>query len=130
MLLGKVTETARSIEVMWKAGLIPFPRIDEGIRALFAARRVGPFAAAADSVARYLAWVEGDAPAGIPVLDELIGTTDDRPLPTPPSRGGFVLLTSGTTGTPKGAPREHTSLLSSAQFLDRIPLRAGEATYL
>ena len=64
------------------------------------------------------------------MLDEIIASTDDRPWPAPAKPGGFVLLTSGTTGTPKGAPRPHTSALASAQFLDRIPLRSNEATYM
>jgi len=238
----KVTETIRSIEVMRQAGLVPFPRLDEGVRSIIAIRKYGPFAGSAhisarrDSrsvglvdelgeltfkqldqrsnalarawserglkpgsviaalcrdhrglvismlaagklgarlllmntgfakpqladvakrekvgalvydqeftglldaihgdVDRYLAWVDDSDQLGdhsIPVLDELIASTDDRPFPVPAKPGGFVLLTSGTTGMPKGAPREHTSPLASAQFLDRIPLRAGEATYM
>src|SRR5699024_753736 len=55
---------------------------------------------------------------------------DDRPVTTPAKPGGFVLLTSGTTGTPKGAPRPQTSVLDSAQFLDRVPLRVGESTFM
>jgi fatty-acyl-CoA synthase len=79
---------------------------------------------------RILAWVgEGTTPAH-PTLDELITSTDDRPVPTPPEPGGMVLLTSGTTGTPKGAPRTVRSPLAAAQFLDRIPLRVGESTML
>ncbi|MDT7723663.1 MAG: fatty-acyl-CoA synthase [Actinomycetota bacterium] len=238
----KVTETVRSIEVMRQAGLVPFPRLDEGVRSVIAVRKYGPFAGAAhisarrDSRAvglvdelgpltfkqldlrsnalarawsergikpgsvvaalcrdhrglvtamlaagklgvrlllmntgfakpqladvakrehvgalvydqeftglldavdadidRYLSWV--DDPEILdghktPVLDELIASTDDRPVPVPAKPGGFVLLTSGTTGTPKGAPREHTSPLASAQFLDRIPLRSGESTFM
>jgi fatty-acyl-CoA synthase len=241
-ILTKVTETVRSVEVMRQAGLVPFPRLDEGLRSIVAIRKFGPFAGAAHIAARrdsraiglvdelgpltfkqldlksnalarawaargitpgsviaalcrdhrglvitmlaagklgarlllmntgfakpqladvaaregvtalvydeeftglldaisadvdhYLAWVEGDtqlADRTIPVLDELIASTDDRPWPAPAKPGGFVLLTSGTTGTPKGAPRPHTSPLASAQFLDRIPLRAGESTYM
>ena len=34
----------------------------------------------------------------------------------------MVILTSGTTGTPKGAPREKVSPCSRRQFLDRVPL--------
>lgn len=42
--------------------------------------------------------------------------------PAVPERpGGLVLLTSGTTGVPKGAPRDRVSPLQSAQLLDRIP---------
>ncbi|WP_249026958.1 acyl-CoA synthetase, partial [Amycolatopsis lexingtonensis] len=84
-------------------------------------------------VDRYLAWVDPDsdlADRTVPVLSEIIASTDDRPWPAPAKPGGFVLLTSGTTGTPKGAPRPHTSALASAQFLDRIPLRSNEATYM
>ncbi|MEV4056309.1 acyl-CoA synthetase [Amycolatopsis sp. NPDC049688] len=238
----KVAETARSVDVMRRAGLVPFPRVDEGVRSLVALRKFGPFAGAnhisarrdpaaigivdelgpltykqlddqsnalarawsergirpgqvvaalcrdhrglvitmaasgklgvrlllmntgfakpqladvakregvtalvydqeftglldaiPDSVERYLAWVDpGSDLTGrtVPVLDEIIASTDDRPFPAPAKPGGFVLLTSGTTGTPKGAPRPHTSALASAQFLDRIPLRSNEATYM
>jgi fatty-acyl-CoA synthase len=83
-----------------------------------------------DQLPRFLAWVdEGTTPAH-PTLDELITSSDDRPLPAPPEPGGLILLTSGTTGTPKGAPRTVKSPLAAAQFLDRIPLRVGEATVL
>ncbi|GAB3509437.1 acyl-CoA synthetase [Amycolatopsis cihanbeyliensis] len=238
-LATKVTETVRSIGVMWQAGLVPFPRLDEGLRSLYMVRRFGPFAGAThiaarrdpsavglvdelgpitfkqldqrsnalarawaqrglgpgtviaalcrdhrwlviamlaagklgarlvlmntgfakpqladvaareqvralvhdeeftellaavgEDVGRYLAWTEQGGEHPVPTLDELIVSTDDRPVPAPAKPGGFVLLTSGTTGTPKGAPRPQTSPLHSAQFLDRIPLRAGECTYL
>ena len=83
-----------------------------------------------DDLPRFLGWVdEGTTPAH-PTLDELIASTDDRPVPSPPEPGGLILLTSGTTGTPKGAPRQVKSPLAAAQFLDRIPLRVGEATML
>jgi fatty-acyl-CoA synthase len=79
---------------------------------------------------RFLAWVpEGTTPAH-PTLDELITSTDDRPVAVPREPGGLILLTSGTTGTPKGAPRTVKSPLAAAQFLDRIPLRVGECTML
>jgi fatty-acyl-CoA synthase len=238
----KVAETVRSVDVMRRAGLVPFPRLDEGVRSLVALRKFGPFAGAnhisarrdpaavgivdelgpltykqlddqsnalarawsergiepgdvvaalcrdhrglvitmaasgklgvrlllmntgfakpqladvakresvtalvydqeftglldaiPDGVDRYLAWVDDGSDLSdreVPVLGELIAGTDDRPWPAPAKPGGFVLLTSGTTGTPKGAPRPHTSALASAQFLDRIPLRANEATYM
>ncbi|WIX84645.1 acyl-CoA synthetase [Amycolatopsis sp. DG1A-15b] len=241
-MADKVTETVRSVDVMRRAGLVPFPRLDEGVRSLVALRKFGPFAGAnhisarrdpaavgivdelgpltykqlddqsnalarawsergirpgqvvaalcrdhrglvltmaasgklgvrlllmntgfakpqladvaqregvtalvydqeftglldaiPDGVDRYLAWVDPGSDLTdrtVPVLDEIIASTDDRPWPAPAKPGGFVLLTSGTTGTPKGAPRPHTSALASAQFLDRIPLRSNEATYM
>ncbi|PXY21931.1 acyl-CoA synthetase [Prauserella flavalba] len=238
-LAGRVSETARSVEVLWRAGLVPIPRVDEGIRSLFATRRYGPLAGAVriaahrdplavgivdergpltfsqldqqsnalarawsergvrpgsaiaalcrdhrglvvtmlaagklgaplllmntgfakpqladvaarekvevlvydeeftalldgiEGVDRYLAGTDSDlAGHQLPVLEEIIASTDDRPLPAPERPGGLVLLTSGTTGTPKGAPRPRISPLHSAQFLDRIPLRVGEATFM
>lgn len=61
------------------------------------------------------------------VLDH--GGTDTA-LPAPTRQGQFVLLTGGTTGTPKGAPRAVGSALASAQFLDRVPLEAGQTILL
>ncbi len=64
-------------------------------------------------------WAEG--PSDHPLLDDLaIGQSVD-PLPAPQRPGGLVLLTSGTTGTPKGAPRDRINPLQSAQLLDRVP---------
>lgn len=81
-----------------------------------------------ENLPRYLAWVDGAA-AGT-TLDELIASTDDRPVRLAREAGSLILLTSGTTGTPKGAPRRVRNPLIAAQMLDRIPLRAGECTMM
>ncbi|MBZ5736045.1 AMP-binding protein [Nocardioides sp. TRM66260-LWL] len=47
------------------------------------------------------------------------------PLPLPRRSGGLVVMTSGTTGVPKGAPRGRVSPLQSAQVLDRLPFPRG-----
>lgn len=72
---------------------------------------------------RYLTWVdEGtELPEGAQTLEDLVSANSVEPLPAPSSPGGFIILTSGTTGLPKGAPRTKTSPLATAQFLDRIP---------
>ncbi|WP_424190476.1 acyl-CoA synthetase [Actinokineospora sp. G85] len=82
-----------------------------------------------EEMPRFTAWVDDPKTAG-KTLEQLITESDDGPLPAPSEPGGMVLLTSGTTGTPKGAPRQVRSPLAAAQFLDRIPLRAGEATVM
>ncbi|WP_206663630.1 acyl-CoA synthetase [Prescottella subtropica] len=78
-----------------------------------------------------LAWVDGPVrtpPAEEPVrtLDDVIDGRSTASVPAPDEPGTFILLTSGTTGTPKGAPRGHTSPFVTAQFLDRIPLRPNQ----
>ncbi|MFE3291676.1 acyl-CoA synthetase [Rhodococcus sp. NPDC059234] len=72
----------------------------------------------------FLSWGEDTGRATS--IDDLVAGRSTDTLSPPPVHGSFVLLTSGTTGTPKGAPREHTSPLASAQFLDRVPLRPGQ----
>ncbi len=65
-----------------------------------------------------------------PNIDGLIAENSSAPLPRPKQPGGLVLMTSGTTGTPKGAPRGNVSLLQSAAFLDRVPLARNETTVM
>ncbi|WP_228823029.1 acyl-CoA synthetase [Nocardia blacklockiae] len=73
---------------------------------------------------RILTWVDeaDEVPPGTPTVDTLIAAHPGDPVAAPPRPGGTVILTSGTTGTPKGAPRDKVSPLQSAQFLDRVPL--------
>jgi fatty-acyl-CoA synthase len=58
-------------------------------------------------------------------LDDLTAGRPADPPPLPARPGGLVLLTSGTTGSPRGAPRDKISPMQSAQILDRIPLSRG-----
>jgi len=79
----------------------------------------------------FVAWPgEGDCD-GVPTLDELRSGKSTEPLEPPPSPGRIIILTSGTTGTPKGAQREQpSSLVPAASLLDSIPLKAGEITQI
>ncbi len=69
------------------------------------------------------------ADEAVAVVDLAALEIDERePRPKAGPRGRFVLLTSGTTGTPKGVPRTPsiTPVLGvGLVFLDRIGLRAG-----
>jgi acyl-CoA synthetase (AMP-forming)/AMP-acid ligase II len=75
--------------------------------------------------ARISTWADADA--GYPTVDELIHAAPADP-PKPAERPGrLIVLTSGTTGTPKGARRPTPKGLgTAAAILDRIPLRAGD----
>jgi fatty-acyl-CoA synthase len=64
-------------------------------------------------------------------LAELIATRVNTPLPPPPEAGRAVILTSGTTGTPKGANRPAPSSMGPmAALLSAIPLRARGTTLI
>jgi fatty-acyl-CoA synthase len=79
----------------------------------------------------FAAWCDDPSAAVHPVLEELIATRSPAPLPPPDEPGRAVILTSGTTGTPKGANRANpTSLSPAAAFLSAIPLRARENTMI
>ena len=74
----------------------------------------------------YLAW-HADA-NGRTTLEDLIAAAPAGAPPTPSRPGRATILTSGTTGTPKGAQREskNLSLESTAGLLERLPFRVGE----
>ncbi len=76
-------------------------------------------------VQRIVGWTDGETDE--PTLDSLIASAPDSDLKPPPDKARFVILTSGTTGTPKGAQRSSPSgLLAVAAVLDRIPYRSRE----
>jgi fatty-acyl-CoA synthase len=72
---------------------------------------------------RMLTWVEEGAhpPDDMPTIDGIIATNSTEPLPPPAKPGGVVVLTSGTTGLPKGAPRAKVPPLATAGLVDRVP---------
>jgi acyl-CoA synthetase (AMP-forming)/AMP-acid ligase II len=61
--------------------------------------------AAGATAARVLAWHDGAPAAGAATLDALAGSHAPPP-PPPPTPGSLIILSSGTTGAPKGAARE------------------------
>ena len=77
---------------------------------------------------RWRAWA--DEP-GQDTLDALIEAGDTSAPPKPESGARITILTSGTTGTPKGAPREEPrSLGIVGGLLSKVPFRAREVTEL
>jgi acyl-CoA synthetase (AMP-forming)/AMP-acid ligase II len=101
----------------------------------------GPALDAAESgptrAARVLAWHEGEAPAGAATLDRLAAASAPPP-PAPPTPGRLVILSSGTTGAPKGAAREPsasaalgplTTLLEQLRPRARDPIVIGPPVF-
>jgi len=94
------------------------------------------FADRADACAagrrRYVAWPSAAAaPPGAATLEALIERGDPADVVPPQTKGRIVILTSGTTGAPKGANRaEPKTLDPAAALLSKIPLRARERTLI
>jgi fatty-acyl-CoA synthase len=79
------------------------------------------------STPRLLAWTDSPvtARADRETVEQLVAG-GSRARRTPPGREGkVVILTSGTTGTPKGAPRGSGNFEAAVALLERIPLRSG-----
>jgi len=87
-------------------------------------------ASAAEGRTSVLAWCDGAAPAH-PTIEELTAANSTARLSPPQDRGRVVILTSGTTGAPKGASRHQPrSLDPAAALFSRLPLRARESTLI
>jgi fatty-acyl-CoA synthase len=79
----------------------------------------------------FVAWTDGDREHDAPIIEDLIRSGDRSDLAPPSEKGRVVILTSGTTGTPKGANRKQPeSLDPAAALFSRIPLRAREHTHI
>ncbi|HVU71819.1 MAG TPA: AMP-binding protein [Mycobacteriales bacterium] len=101
----------------------------EGVTALVHDEEFAPRVTAADfDGPRVLAWVDADTQNAS--LDTLAAGHAQGPLPRPPDHGRVGILTSGTTGTPKGATRGATGLDPLAAMLERIPLHTRGTTVL
>jgi acyl-CoA synthetase (AMP-forming)/AMP-acid ligase II len=79
---------------------------------------------------RFVAWHDSETCAD-PTLDELIADGDRDDVVPPAREGRAVILTSGTTGSPKGASRSNPESLDPAvSLLSKIPLRSKQVTHI
>lgn len=77
------------------------------------------------SVPRVLAWTDGTTQET--TLEYLTASSPNDRLPRPKRASALIVLTSGTTGSPKGARRpEPPGLSPAATMLSRIPLHSNE----
>jgi len=85
---------------------------------------------------RFIAWRDpglsgANGASRDPLLEDLIVAGAETDLKPPQEHGRVVILTSGTTGTPKGAARkEPDSIEPMAAMFSKIPLRARETTVI
>ena len=81
---------------------------------------------------RWRAWVDDGSPEEADdTLDALIASSSTKRPPKAGVSPKIVILTSGTTGTPKGAPRDEPRSLSIiGGLLSKVPFRARETTEL
>ncbi|TQF67037.1 AMP-binding protein [Rhodococcus spelaei] len=78
---------------------------------------------------RWCAWYDGAIPPD--ALERLVEQGAATAPPRPEHAASLVILTSGSSGMPKGAPRaEPRTLMLTAGLLERIPLRGGERVLL
>lgn len=71
------------------------------------------------------------ASAELPSVRGLVRDARGASAPRPKRAQRVVLLTSGTTGTPKGAPRDiDITLAAPGGFLSKIPMRAGRSVLI
>ncbi|GAB2638052.1 long-chain-fatty-acid--CoA ligase FadD2 [Nocardioides ginkgobilobae] len=86
----------------------------------------------ADVPATVIGWSDADDPADLehPTIDALVAQHDDSDLSAPERHGRIIILTSGTTGTPKGAPRSEAGIDAAVSLLSGMPLRHGWRTHV
>jgi acyl-CoA synthetase (AMP-forming)/AMP-acid ligase II len=91
----------------------------------------GLVGAGAASRKQFVAATEHGDGGPVASLEELIARGDQTEPPPPAEKGRVVILTSGTTGSPKGATRKQPdSLEPVASLFSKIPLRARETTMI
>ena len=74
---------------------------------------------------RLVAWHDDAEPADVATLADLVDHHDGGDLAVPEREGRTVILTSGTTGSPKGASRGSGSFSAAAALVSRLPFRHG-----
>jgi acyl-CoA synthetase (AMP-forming)/AMP-acid ligase II len=84
----------------------------------------------AKNVRRFVAWEQKEG-TDETTLEQLISGSHGDEIDPPSEQGRYIILTSGTTGTPKGAQRSQPEGLSAlAALFSKIPRRYGETAMI
>jgi acyl-CoA synthetase (AMP-forming)/AMP-acid ligase II/uncharacterized membrane protein len=79
---------------------------------------------------RIIAWHESADP-GDPTIEQLIAAGDPADVVPPRREGRATILTSGTTGSPKGAARPNPQSLDPVvSLLSKMPLKTRQRTHI
>jgi acyl-CoA synthetase (AMP-forming)/AMP-acid ligase II len=85
----------------------------------------------ADINTRVLAWVDEETEGSLEdLIRKGIDAGGDSALDPPDRHSRIIILTSGTTGTPKGAPRNEAGIDAAVSLMSRLPLRYGWRTHI
>jgi len=124
---AKLGASALYLNTMFAAPQLSEVTRREGPKVLVYDEEFGDLLAGVDSsVHRVVGWSEGEG-GDETTLESLISGGSEANHRPPPDKPRFVILTSGTTGTPKGAQRSSPDgLFTLAALIDRIPFRARQ----
>ena len=82
-----------------------------------------------DIAERVIGWTDDSESGSGPGPDTIEGmirsASSDADLTPPQHTSRTIILTSGTTGTPKGAPRPQGGIPAAVSLLSRMPLKSG-----
>ncbi|CAM3189665.1 fatty-acyl-CoA synthase [Williamsia muralis] len=83
-------------------------------------------------VRRYVAWTDqAEGEPGPETLDHLISSSSTELPRAPQHQSSLVILTSGSTGAPKGAPRDGAVSMSlPAGFVSKIQIRGSDTVLM
>ena len=99
----------------------------ENVTALLYDEEFGNLLDGLRDIPRFVIFGDGEDPS----IEDLISDHSDEDLEAPNIESRFTMLTSGTTGTPKGAKRgSPEGMMPIASMFSRIPYRAGERTMI
>ena len=123
---AKLGASALYLNTMFAGPQLAEVTVREGPKALvYDEEFTGLLSGVPGDVTRIVGWVEEGASAEL-TLDGLIAVGSEADRSPPPDKARFVILTSGTTGSPKGAQRSSPEgLFTLAALFDKIPYRSG-----